>query len=133
MNFRMLFFQHDKLCWTMITKVNCTEQKLHLAVFIIFLSNLDYDNIECRVNPRQLSRINLAAILLSHSRIMKKLTLSLLKAAKKQFSSDRISDDWSTIITNFQNCGFIKFSMLSEVYSSGCTKVSVTFEDSQHL
>ena len=129
----MIYRQNDKLDWTIITKVNCCEKKLHLGVFVIFLSNLDYDNIECRINARQLSRINLAAILLSHSQIMKKLTLSLLKAAKKQFSSDRISDDWTTIITNFQNCGFIKYSMLTEVYSSRLTKISVTFEESHYL
>ena len=128
----MLISQHDKLRWTILTKVDCkNELKLHLAVFIVFLSTLDYDKIECRINVRQLSRINLIAILLSHQNIMKKLTLSLLRAAKKQFSLNDLSPQWTTIITNFKNCGFLKYDVLAEVYSTKCTKLSVTFEESQ--
>ena len=132
--FRMLLCQHDKLNWTVLANENCFAQwKPHLAAFIIFLSNLDYDNIECRINLRQLSRINLAAVLLSHPQTMKKLTLSLLRAAKKQFSLDHISAEWTAIVANYKNCGFLKYHVLVEVYSSRCTKLSVTFEDSHHL
>ena len=130
----MLLCQHDKLNWTVFTKNSCqNELKLHLAVFIIFLNALDYDNIECRVNLRQLSRLNITAILLSHRQIMKKLTLSLLREARKQFNLNDFSEQWTMIIKNFKNCGFLKYDVLAEVYSSNCTKLSVKFEESQHL
>ena len=130
----MQICQNSKTDWTVITKTkNITEIKLHLMSFIILLSNLDYDNVSCRIRSRQLSNYNLTAILLSHPAVMKKLTLSLLYEAKQQFLAKELTPHWTTIVTNYRNCGFIKYTVWQEVYLSGCTLISVRFEENQYL